>query len=72
MVAILNAMVEVYITAGWDFLLAYPASRHPSIRIIYKGEAASGRPPFVEAAEGCLPGGWVSGGWAGKEGIQPW
>ena len=29
-------------------------------------------PPFVEAAEGRLPYGWVSGGWVGKEEIPPW
>ena len=37
----------------WDFLLAYPASRHPSIREaafgrLHKGGAAFGRPPFVD------------------------
>ena len=48
----------------WDFLLAYPASRHLSIRVSAKGRAAGGRPPFVERRakaaalmDGCLEAG---------------
>ena len=57
----------------WDFLLAYPASRHPSIRVSTKGGAAEGCPTLCgEAAKGRLPYGWVSGGWVGKEEIPAW
>ena len=55
----------------WDLLLAYPAST-PIHKDIHKGGVAGGGPPFMEAAEGRLPYGWVSGGWVGKEEIPPW
>jgi hypothetical protein len=50
-----------------DLLLACPASRHPSIRVPTKGGTAA----FVEAAGGCLPYRWLSGGCAGREAIRP-
>ena len=52
---------------------APPATPHPSIKESTKGGGRRRRPPpFVEAAEGRLPYGWVSGGWVGKEEIPPW
>ena len=49
-----------------------PSLQTPIHKGIHKGGAAEGRPPFVEAAGGRLPYGWVSGGWVGKEEIPPW
>jgi hypothetical protein len=49
------------------FLLAYPASRHPSVR-----EAALGRPSTTGGGLPLWnPNGWVSGGWVGEE-IPRW
>ena len=64
-----NPTVE-YDFPRWDFLLACPASRHPSIRESTKG-GGQRPPPFVEAAEG-HPYGWMSGSWVGKQEIPPW
>ena len=59
-----SAMVAIDTVPQWHFLLAYPASRHPPIReaafgrLIHKGGAASGRPPFVDTLmDGCLEAG---------------
>ena len=48
----------------WDFLLAYPASRHPSIReaafgrLSAKGGRPTAAPPFVDTlVDGCLEAG---------------
>ena len=51
----------------WE-MVAFPPCP-PSLKAHLQGRLAGGRPPFVEAAEGRLPYGWVSR--LGRQGINP-